>query len=118
MTIGQRTRGHVTILDIEGQMTIEFESLDRPVPATVRHLLGDGRKQFLLNLARVRHLDTRGLVEIMEAYLTTTRQGGTLKLEHLSPHVRELLRITRLSTVLEVFDSEAGALASFGAPTS
>jgi anti-sigma B factor antagonist len=116
MTVEQRTLGDVTILDIEGRMTIEF--LDRPVRATVRRLLSEGRKHFLLNLDRVPYLDSTGLAEIVEAYLTTARHGGVLKLEYLSRHTRELLRITRLSTVMEVFDSETVALTSFGAPPS
>ncbi len=116
MRVEQRMLGSVTILDIEGRMTIE--SPDKPVSTTVRRLLGDGRKQFLLNLDRVPHIDSTGLTEIVEAYLTTTRQGGALKLEHLAPRVRELLRITGLSSVFEVFDAEPVALTSFGARAS
>jgi anti-sigma B factor antagonist len=114
MSIEERALGDVTILDVEGRMTNEF--LDRPVRATVRRLLRDGRKQFLLNLDHVPSIDSTGLAEIIEAFLTTKRHGGTLKLEYVSPRVRELLRITGLATVLEVFDTEPVALASFRAP--
>src|SRR5438477_12533946 len=116
MNVEQRMLGHVTVLDIEGRMTIQAP--DRLVCVIVRRLLGERRRHFLLNLDRVPYVDSTGLTEIVEAYLTTTRQGGTLKLEHLSPHVRELLRITGLSSVLEAFDSEAVALASFGEPVA
>jgi anti-sigma B factor antagonist len=113
--VDERALGDVTILDVDGRMSIEGP--DRLVCGTVRRLLPLGRKQFLLNLARVPYIDSTGLAEILEAYATTKRQGGGFKLEHLSPHVRELLRITALLTVFEVFDSEADALASFGSAT-
>ena len=118
MRIDQRECNNVTVLDLDGRMTIEMESPDKPVSATVRRLLAEGRTRVLVNLARVPQVDTMGLTEIVEAYLTTTRQGGVLKLEHPSPQVRELLRVTRLSAVLVVFDSEAEALASFQEPAS
>jgi len=60
------------------------------------------------------YVDTIGLCNIVEAYITTQRQGGALKLLHLTAHVREMLMITRLLTVLEAYDSEPEAVASFG----
>lgn len=116
MKVEERTVGAVTILDVEGRLTAEAP--DRLVRASVRHLIRRGRTQFLINLQGVPYMDSTGLADILEAYATTTRQGGALKLEHLSPHVRELLRITALLTVLEVFESEAAALASFGRAAS
>ena len=115
MNVEQRTLGGVTILDLEGRMTIE--SLERPVRATVRRLLSEGRKHFLLNMDGVPYVDSTGLAEIMEAYLTTTRQGGMVKLEHLSRRAHEMLKVTGLLTVLEVFDSETAPLAGFAPPS-
>ena len=111
MKVEERTLGDVTIVDVDGRMTAE--AAER-VHTTVRRLLRHGRMQVLVNLQGVPHIDSTGLADIMEAYVTTTRQGGALKLEHLAPHVRELFRITALLTVLDVFESEVTALASFG----
>lgn len=116
MTVEERVFGEITILDVEGRMSAE--SPDRPVRVTVRGLLQQGRKQFLLNLDGVPYIDSSGLADILEAYATTIRQGGGFKLEHVSPHVRELLKVTALSAVLEVFESEVDALASFRAAAS
>jgi len=80
----------------------------------VRPLLLTGHKQILLSLEGVPYVDTIGLCNIVEAYITTQRQGGALKLLHLTAHVLEMLMITRLLTVLEAYDSEAEAVASFG----
>ena len=118
MTIQQRVIGDVTVLDLEGRMIVETESLDKMVSAAVRRLLGDGRNQILLNVQGVPSVDTTGLAEIIQGYLAATRRGGALKLEHPSPHVRELLRITGLCRVLEVFESESVAVASFHSSAS
>lgn len=115
ITIAQRTSGDVTILDIQGRMVIEVLN-DMAVAERVRSLLKEGRRQILLNLEGVPYTDTMGLCNIVEAYVTAQRQGGSLKLLRLTPHVRQLLAVTKLLTVFEAYDSEAEALASF-APT-
>jgi anti-sigma B factor antagonist len=112
VNISLRTIGNVTVLDLEGRMTVERESPDKVLSGVVRGLLEQGRNQVVLNLARVTHLDTLGLSEIVEAYLVTSRRGGALKLEHLSAHIQTLLRTTRLSAVLQAFESEAEAVTS------
>ena len=94
-------------------MTIE-DVQDMLLAEKVRPLLQAGRKQILLNLEGVPYIDTMGLCNVVEAYITTRRQEGSLKLLGLMPHVRELLVITGLLTVFEAFASEADAVASFG----
>jgi anti-anti-sigma factor len=113
MKIQERSCRDVVILDIEGRMTVEA-SRDVSVADLVRELLRNGRRHFLVNLEGVSSLDTTGLRDIVEAYITTTRQDGSLKLMHLPSKVREVLAITRLLSVLESFDTEADAVASFG----
>ena len=113
MTIEERASGGVTILDVRGRMTVE-DIQDMLLAEKVRPLLQAGRKQILLNLEGVPYVDTMGLCNVVEAYITTKRQGGSLKLLGLTPHVRELLVITRLLTVFEAYASEADAVASFG----
>lgn len=113
MTIEQRTSGGVSILDVRGKMTIEALR-DMAIADTARSLVQAGRKQILLNLGGVPYLDTMGLCNIVEAYITTQKHGGAVKLTGLQPHARHLLLITRLLTVFEVYESEEEAIASFG----
>ena len=113
MTIEERVSGAVTILAVRGRMTAEVLP-DMFLAERVRPLLHTGHKQILLSLEAVPYVDTIGLCNIVEAYITTKRQGGALKLLHLTAHVREMLTITRLLTVFEAYDSEAEAVASFG----
>jgi anti-sigma B factor antagonist len=113
MTIDERTSGGVTIFDVHGRMTIE-DAADMALVDRVRARVHEGSKRILLDLAGVPYVDTTGLCNIIQAYITTQRQGGSLKLLHLVPHVRELLAVTKLLTVFEAYDSEADAIASFG----
>src|SRR5712691_468276 len=100
MTIAERTSGAVNIFDVGGRLTIETLG-DMTLAEKVRSLLLAGRTQILLNLEGVPYLDTMGLCNIVEVYVATRRQGGSLKLLHLTPHVREVLMITRLLTVFD-----------------
>jgi anti-sigma B factor antagonist len=100
------------VLDVQGRMTIETVN-DRPLAVKVRQLLQEGHRRILLNLMGVPYLDTTGLCGIVEAYVATKRQGGSLKLLHPNAHVRAVLATTRLSTILQVYDSESDAIASF-----
>lgn len=103
----------MTILNVEGRMTIDAPH-DERLADKVRALLKRGRKQIVLDLARVSHIDSTGLCDIVMAYTTTIRRDGSLKLLRPTARVRDLLTITKLKTILEVYDSEADALASFG----
>ena len=112
MTIDQRTSGGVIILDVQGRMTIEV--LGKMVLVEkVRQLLQQGHKQLLLDMGGVPSMDTSGLSDLVGAYLAATRRDASLKLLHLTPHVRTLLKVTRLLTVFDAYESEPAAVASF-----
>ena len=113
MTIDERTSGSVSILVVHGRMTVD-DMGELLVVDNVRQLLRDGRTHVLVDLADVPYVDTTGLRDIVEAYITSRRQGGSVKLLNPTPRIRHLLVITRLLTVIEAFDSEADAVASFG----
>jgi anti-sigma B factor antagonist len=112
MTLEERTSSGVTILDVAGRMTIEALH-DMPLTVKVRRLLQDGRAHILVNLEGVPYLDTTGISDLVGAYVVTRRQGGSLKLLHLTARVRMVLTVTRLLTVLEAYEDEADAIGSF-----
>ncbi len=111
MTIETRTANGVTILDIHGKITIGEGSAE--VRNTVRELLQAGKKNILLNMGDVSYVDSSGIGELVSSFTTVTNQGGQLKLLSLTKKLRELLAITKLLTVFDSFDDEAGAIASF-----
>ena len=111
MTVSERTVGSVTVLDVEGGITYT-EGAER-LRDKVRSLLQQGRRRIVVNLAAVAHVDSVGLGELVQAYATTVRQGGQLKMLNATRRLHDLLVITKLATVFELYENEADALASF-----
>jgi anti-sigma B factor antagonist len=106
-----RDAGHVTVVDLSGRITLgEGSALLRK---TVRGLLEEQRKLILLNLADVDYIDSSGIGELVSGYTAVKNQGGELKLLQLTKKVRDLLQITKLYTVFEVFTEEGSAVQSF-----
>jgi anti-sigma B factor antagonist len=111
LTISERQDGNVTILDLNGKITIGEGSVK--LRETVRRLLEEGKKQILINLGSVDYVDSSGIGELVSCYTTTKNQGGTLKLLSLTKKIKDLLQITKLLTVFETFDDEREALGSY-----
>jgi anti-sigma B factor antagonist len=111
MSIQTRNVHGVTILDIQGRITIGEESA--LIRTTIRSLVESGQKSLLLNLADVRTVDSTGIGELVSSYTHVADQGGALKLLHLTKRTRELLAITKLLTVFDTFEDETQAVASF-----
>jgi len=106
-----RQVGDVTVIDATGRITLgEGASTFRD---TVRDLAGKGNKKILLNLSDVTYIDSSGIGELVSGFTTVTNHGGVLKLLGLSKRVKDLLQITKLYTVFEVFDDESSAVRSF-----
>jgi len=112
MTISERLIGTVTILDIDGRVTVQ-DGADQ-FREKVRQVVRRGRLNLVLNLRGVPYIDSTALGEIVRAYTTATRFGGALKLLNVHGRVHELLVMTRLSSVFDSFDTEADAVRSFG----
>jgi len=101
----------VTIVDLSGRITLgEATSILREA---LQDLTGKGQKKILLDLAEVNFIDSAGLGELIRGYTSLTNQGGQMKLVNLTKKVHDLLQITKLSTVFEVFSDEATAIKSF-----
>jgi len=110
--IAHRRAGTVTILDLNGQMTLSGDE-DSRLLREVRELETAGDRQVLLNLSAVSYVDSTGIGEIVGAYTRVVRKGGRLKLCGLSGRIQELLDTTNIGSVIESFASEAEALESF-----
>ena len=113
MSVKLTTRqvGDVTVIDAAGRITLgEGASSFRD---TVRELSSKGDKKILLNLSEVSYIDSSGIGEMVSGFTTVTNHGGQLKLLGLSKRVKDLLQITKLYTVFEVFDDEAAAVRSY-----
>lgn len=113
MKIETRTIGDVRVLDISGKITLGEGTMT--VRNAVRDILKNNGKKILLNLADVNYIDSSGIGELVSSYTTVTNNGGSLKLLNLTKKIQELLAITKLLTVFQVYDNEQSALASFSA---
>ena len=114
MTINNRTIGDITVIDIEGRITID-DGADQ-FRDRVRGLLRDGHAKLILNFRHASYIDSTALGEIVRSYTSATRKRGTLKLLSVPPRVHELLVVTKLLSVFDLFDDEAEAIKSFGTP--
>ena len=112
MTVHERWIGDVTILDIDGRITVQ-DGADS-FRDVIRQLVRQGRVKLVVNFHDVAYIDSTALGEIIRAYTSVTRKGGTLKLLNVTARVHELLMITRLLSVFDLFDAEAEAVKSFG----
>ena len=111
MQIAERSAGKVTVLDLSGQIT--FTQGDLLFKDEINSLVHQGQSSILVNLAGVTHVDSAGLGELVGAYTTVTKAGGTMKLLNLTKRLQDLLSITKLLTIFETFDSEQEALRAF-----
>jgi anti-sigma B factor antagonist len=111
MKIDSRTVGDVHILDCSGKITLGAGTM--AVRNTILDILKTGGRKIILNLAEVNYIDSPGVGELVSSYTTVSNQGGQLKLLCLTKKIREVLAITRLLTVFQVFDSETTSVASF-----
>jgi len=110
-TLNTRQVGDVTVIDCAGRITLgEGSSTLRD---TIRDLSGKGNKKILLNLAEISYIDSSGIGELVSSFTTVSNAGGSMKLLKLTKRVQDLLQITKLYTVFEVFDDEAAAIRSF-----
>jgi len=106
--------GGVLVLDIRGQITLGEET--SVLREKVKGLVAAGHTRIILDLAEVNYIDSAGLATLVWVYTSARKQGGDVKLLHLTKRVRDLLQITRLSTVFELHDTLESAQQSFNPP--
>jgi anti-sigma B factor antagonist len=112
MKIEIRTIGDVRMLDCSGAITLGEGTMS--VRNAVRDILQSGIKKIILNMAGINYIDSSGVGELVSTYTTVVNNGGQLKLLNLTKKLRDLLTITKLLTVFDIFENEDAALASFG----
>ena len=113
MSVKLTTRqvNEVTVIDVSGRITLgEGSSLLRD---ELRSLIGSNRRKILLNLADVSYVDSSGIGQLVAAFTTVSSQGGQLKLLNLTKRLKELLQMTKVISIFEVFDDEKKAVATF-----
>ena len=111
MKASTRVVNDVVIVDVRGRITLGEGSV--VLRDTIKDLLGKGNRKILLNLGDVSYIDSSGVGEIFMALTAVVKQGGMMRLLHLTTKVRDLLVITKLYSAIENLDDEALGLKSF-----
>jgi anti-sigma B factor antagonist len=111
MKATNRTVDNVQIISLQGKITIG--SGDTQLREVISAAVNSGTNNILLDLSGVTTIDSSGIGELVGSYTTVTNRGGKLKLLHLPAKLNELLHVTQLITVFEVYDNESEAVASF-----
>jgi anti-sigma B factor antagonist len=112
MKVAIRQVDGITILDLSGRITLGEGSIT--LRDSVRDVLAKGSKKILLNLGQITYIDSSGIGELVSAFTSVKNSGGELKLLNLTQKVHDLLQITKLYTVFDVWDNEASAITAFG----
>lgn len=103
---------NVAIIDLSGRITMgEAAGMLRD---TIKELISEDHKNILLNLEDVSYVDSSGLGELVGAFATVGNRGGKLKLLHLQKRIKELMQVTKLLTIFDVYEDEGQAVRSFG----
>ena len=111
MKVAIRQVDGITILDLSGRITLGEGSIT--LRDSVRDVLAKGSKKILLNLGQITYIDSSGIGELVSAFTTVKNSGGELKLLNLTQKVHDLLQITKLYTVFDIWDNEASAITAF-----
>ena len=101
----------VSVVALDGRIVLGEES--NALREKVKSLIAEGKKKVVLNMANITFIDSAGLGTLVAAHHSAKSQGAALKLAHLGSKFQEVLQITKLLTVFDVYNSEAEAVSSF-----
>src|ERR1700731_542722 len=100
----------VAVVAMEGRIVPGEES--NALREKVKSMLAAGQKKIILNMDNVTYIDSAGLGALVAAHHSARTQGASLKLTNLGTKFKEILQVTKLLTVFDVYDSEAAAITS------
>lgn len=111
LKINTHTAEGVTILECSGRIVLGDETA--ALREQVKNLVAAGQKQFVINLGATSYIDSGGLGTLVEVNTTARHGGASIKLANLTRRVGDLLQVTKLLTVFDVYDSEEKAIQAF-----
>jgi anti-sigma B factor antagonist len=101
----------VTVLTLAGRVTLGDES--NQLRSKIKELLAQGKKRLVLDLGGVSYIDSAGLGTLVAAYTSARNDGGEIRLANVTKKFGELLNITKLVTIFDVYDSVTDSLKTF-----
>ena len=118
MSLALTTRevGDVTVLEVAGKLLLGEGS--NTLREALRNLVAKDHKKLLLDLGKLSYIDSTGIGELVGGFVSVKNHGGQVKLLHLTKRLEDILQITKLATVFELFDDEQRAIQSFSQAAS
>ena len=101
----------VSVVTLDGRIVLGEESTS--LREKLKSLIAEGKKKIVLNMANITYIDSAGLGTLVAAHLSAKNQGASVRLSNLGSKFHEVLQITKLLTVFDVYDTEAAAVSSF-----
>src|SRR6266851_52310 len=101
----------VSVVELDGRIVLGEESIS--FREKLKSLLAEGKKKIVLNMSEVKYIDSAGLGALVAAHISAKNQGASVRLCHLGKKFHEVMQITKLLTVFDVYDTEAAAISSF-----
>ncbi len=101
----------VYMVALDGRIVLGEES--NALREKVKSLVAEGKKKVVLNMNNITFIDSAGLGTLVAAHHSAKNQGASLRLCHLGAKFQEVLQITKLLTIFDVYNTEAEAVASF-----
>jgi anti-sigma B factor antagonist len=112
LNISNKQVGDVSVVALKGRIVLGEGS--SALREQIKSLVGDGKKKIVLNMENVTYIDSAGLGTLVAAHISAKKQGAALFLSDLGNKFHEVLQITRLLTVFNVYATEAEAISNFG----
>ena len=112
LQLAERDSGGITVLELSGRVSLGEES--NQLRTKIKEVLGKGKTGLVLDLSKVSYIDSAGLGTLVAGYTTAHNVGASMKLANLTKKLDQLLHITKLVTVFDVYDSVEEAVKSFG----
>ncbi len=111
MKIKQRMSGEIAVLDLSGKIMggDDFDLFNN----TIKSMVAEGQVDIVLNLSKVKWINSTGLGLMVSAYTSLVKQGGRMKIASVSDRIDNILHVTQLELIFETFDKEEDALKSF-----
>src|SRR3979490_3259102 len=101
----------VSVVELDGRIVLGEESTS--FREKLKSLIAEGKKKIVLNMADIKYIDSAGLGTLVAAHLSAKNQGASVRLCHLGKKFHEVMQMTKLLTVFDVYDTEAAAVSSF-----
>ena len=103
----------VSVVELDGRIVLGEES--NSLREKLKSMVAAGKKKIVLNVGNIKYIDSTGLGTLVAAHLSANTQGASVRLCHLGKKFHEIMQVTKLLTVFDVYDTQTAAVSSFQA---